>query len=216
MRARLPYLGLIFLLLIPASGKASAILDFGLAGNGSVSYSGGSNPLLGSSIGIVSVCGLGTPLNDNVCLTITGGDLSFNTGSFFNFDSSDWYFNGGGSISVVGTITSLGISNGTLMSGSWLNANVFAQGDGRGVVGGIYTDGMNSTLTNFFGLPSGGWTGTLNPSIAYVPSAPNQFTASAMGGDVMNVSSVPEPLSLLLVGSGLVGFGAALRRKMFQ
>jgi len=213
MLRRFLLLMLLGALVAPISGKASGVIDFGLAGGGAVTWSGGTAPLVGTDIAINTVCGIDTPLNDGVCFNVTDGFLSFTTGSYSGSDASNWYFNGGGTITVDGTIAGLGIFDATLMSGSWTQANVFALGDGVGIVGGNYNDTKNVALAAYFGLGSTGWQGTLNPSIAYIGAPGSPINAMAMAGDVVNSSPIPEPASMALLGSGLLSLGAMIRRK---
>ena len=214
MMKRLCLMAALIALLAPAGARASGVLDFGLAGGGTVSYGGGAlSPLVGLNIAIDQVCGINTPINDGVCFDVTDGVLSFTTGAFSSYDASDWYFDGGGSISITGTIVALAIS-GELMGGTWTDATVMAQGDGRAIVTGDYSDVKNDALAAYFGLPSTGWTGTLNPSVAYVGNPPAKFSATAMAGDVINSSAVPEPASLGLFCTGLLAVIGGWRRRV--
>src|SRR5439155_266221 len=97
-----------------------------------------------------------------------------------------------------------------LLTGSFLGATV--NGGGVSFNGG--TDTKNSALLAFFGLPAntqflfGPANVQFNPSYGQNGS----FSGTAYSTDVSN-TVVPEPGSMMLFGSGLVGLSTLIRRR---
>ncbi|GKT07879.1 PEP-CTERM sorting domain-containing protein [Desulforhabdus sp. TSK] len=216
------------LFIVPA--HAAPILDLGVIAptTGSISYLGGANPLEGTNIQVDNVVGLGTLINDGVAFNIVGGRLDFKTG---NPTGQPWDFGGGASstISVIGGVDINGdgdlndvgdIANTTLLSGVFGHASVSISNTVAGtqfnIAGAGFSDTKNDDLLDLFGLPKGvPYEGAFNISFtSSVVSPGSPFTSTTvLSGDIVN-TPVPEPTSMLLLGSGLAGVFFYGRKKI--
>lgn len=208
------------LLLIVGTAAAVPTLDFAInaPNSGSIAYGVSDGPLVGSGIIVESVVGgLGTadtatPSNDGVVAICESCELSFTTGNFTGSSATQWFFDSGGTIQLVGAVPDAGVAPGTtLFTGTWSSASVtrFEDSNTFKIAGGIFSNFTDADLADFFGLPGGipgpEWSGALNLSFLAPGSPGDTFTSSELGsGDAM-VSTVAEPATLLLLGAGLVG-----------
>lgn len=215
------------------SAQAAPQLDFNMnathPAGASISYAGGTTPLVGVNIGVDEVVGLSTPLNNNVTLDLSGplvpgepldlnGDavLSFTTGNLTAVVGSTYFFGGGGSISIVGDVSAIGIPAGTtLLTGTFTSAQVVAAGGTFKVTIATFLDVKDERLAAYYGLAGApGWLGQMNLSFNAAGTPPNGFqSSSVLSGDVIN-TPLPEPTSLALLGMGVMGMmGYAARRR---
>ncbi|MBP1611270.1 MAG: hypothetical protein H6Q04_3505 [Acidobacteria bacterium] len=199
----------------PAS--AAAFLDFNMDAvhpdTASISFAGGDNPLIGVDISVDEVVGIGTPGNDGVVIDIVNGVLAFQTGNLVSSTASTWVFDGGGTITVTGDI-----GNGpvTLISGQFTSASVTAAGDTFKVTIATFVDTKDPDLVEFYGFDPAiipGWNGNFNLSFAADGLPPGAFqSGDVLSGDIVN-TPVPEPGSLLLLGTGLIAAYGFIRRR---
>jgi hypothetical protein len=208
---------------MPAVARADPTIDFAIpAPNaGTISYAGGTtNPLVGTGITVASVVGIMTPMNNGTTLTITNGVLAFTTGNFVNNVGNTSNFAAGGSLTITGTAGA--VASGTLLSGTFVSAQVVNLSGTSKVTVDMAIDPLNAALAAFFGVNPSPVTTAINLSFTLASPAtpPTAFTSNAvLSGDAAVTATatavVPEPGTMLLALTGLplLGVGRWLRRR---
>jgi hypothetical protein len=184
---------------------------------GDVDFSNNGGTLTGSSAGLslsgsnltgVTGLGLGACSQATPC-----GSLTFTTGSLISGNLSSTtassILNGGGSFVITGNGTN-GLPNGVIFNGSF-NSNVtwtpFVCGGGGSV---CYTMQGSISGTWFNGTTVNGATIQIT-----INTGRNGFMGQVtLGSGDTIVGTVPEPGTLGLLGTGLVGLAGVVRRKL--
>ena len=196
---------------------------------GTLSYAGGTNPLIGTNILIGAVTSVNTPSNAAVTAFITSGLLSFTTGNFVSYDAATqtYTFGPDGTITITGSgpgCLTVGGCDGnapdttsgpTLISGVDVSAQYIA-----GLVNLYITTGSDTsdpTLVQFFGLnpadiASWNFSGSVHATLASGGGG-GAFTAdSTHSTDISNTPAVPEPASITSLGTFLIGITSLVHR----
>jgi hypothetical protein len=219
--------GTFALLLTCGHAWADPIVFFQFTTGGSITYPGdGSSPLVGSSIPMVSATGFGTPLNSGVPYSLAGHLLSFTTGAFNGHATipgspsyEAWAFFGGGSF-VVNSLNDLTATFSTGIDAPVVSGTPVPSPTNYVLEAYVYGT-LSPTLVTYYGLGSNAF-GTVGQPVHVLID----FTGTTDGatGDPWNIISTqvdegefplgptPEPATMLLFGTGLLGLGARLVR----
>jgi len=177
-----------------------------------------------NSGGILTGSAAGLTLSNSTLIAVNGlgglglvtgnlGTLSFSTGAFSGDLTTGGTFASGGSFVIAGNGTN-GIFNGTIFNGSFSGAGTWteltlADGTHNYILTGSITGTWLST-----GVTVNGATVqlTVNTGKGFYNGENGTLISS---GDTNITTAVPEPGTLGLLGTGLVGIAGMFRRKLF-
>jgi len=187
------------LLIAPISAHAFAIIDFGtgaLEDGGILTYLGGNNSS-GVNIPIGSMRVSGTPYFNGESI-VTDGVLNYNTSL--------------NTVTIYGSV--FGLPDANLLTGSFSSfTTIFTAGRSLMLINASGPDTKSPALLTELGLSTDTKFELYGFSLSGQPYEGSRTTFKATSTDFRNTSVVPEPISLLLFGLGLIGV-AGIRRKI--
>ena len=225
MLNRLKMLGVaaVATILMAAPASAATVIDFssGLAGEGGTISWNGTN-LIGSNIPIGAAAIVDAPLNSGVYLVNglvpaqnTGfyGSLNFDTGVASNFVNISGCIPG----LSIGTIDDSGNCTEpvTLASGTITGFNNTGNNEQNGLLSAFGNATANATLLTALGLDPKTPFNLFGFSVVTSTLNPDGSPSSALSTDV-RFTAVPEPATMVLLGTGLLAAFRARRKQQQQ
>jgi hypothetical protein len=205
-------------------------IDFQGGAGGSVSYTlGNGNSLFVTGAPISNLTQFPSFMN----FPVVGGLLNLTTGACetgctkFNKGSgtSTLFFDDGGSLSIVGEIPSIGINSPTtLITGFFdskgiekheANASLNSKTGRGGIDGYLNITMIDPTIVQALNLLGGSGNGYISEMFLRLSfNANNQSWNGSINSTDLIIKPSPEPSSLFLLGSSLLGAAGFLRRKL--
>lgn len=191
---------------------AAPVLDFqgGAAGSGTIT--GNATTATGTSILIDTLLSNSqTPLHPSTSSGITGGTLQFSaSGGSYNAGTGVYSYTGG-TFSITGTDATASAS-GTLITGTLTKLSVDLAG-AITLLSGPNT--INANLLSYYGLPATG-TGVVTNGTVHLDNVTGgsggAYSATTFSTDIPD-TVVPEPTSVLLLGTVMFGVAHLIRRR---